>query len=171
MLCKALLTVDSISGAADGPPEQQALRCLRVGDTKRNRDGAPHAAPHHVRPRDAQVLEETEPRANVMGPGHDLDASAGFPSFATVEDDALKAPLEMMKQPDSGVRRDRRPFVQRGIEAAGREHQQRRAVTAYLVSRRNAVDDCRCHYSPRSGRAARTSSQSAPIALSALAAI
>ena len=47
---------------------------------------------------------------------------------------------QVIEQPDPGVDPERRPLLDRRVEAAGREHQQRRSRADHLVARCDAVD-------------------------------
>src|SRR5207247_7863990 len=80
-----------------------------------------------------------------------------------------------------GIHAKGRPFLERRVEAAGREQQERHAAPAHFVMRGHAVDDCVCQATscqdvraaggaPLIWRPARTSSHNALIAVSAASA-
>src|SRR5581483_3493267 len=97
------------------------------------------AAPEHVRPLDAEMVEERCALRGVGLPGQPLDASAGLTRLALVEDDAREAPAQLVDEPQPLVDPERPPVLELPVEAAGREEQDRRAVAPDLVARLDAV--------------------------------
>src|SRR5262245_17460469 len=173
MLREAQVTGDPVLRTAHRPPEQEAARRLRVRDAEGDRRGASHAATHDMRAIDIQMTEQSVSLPHVVGPRDALDAAARRAGLAAVEDDALKVLRQVIENLDPRVDAERRPLLERRVEAAGREHQQRHAAADDFVARADAVDGRRCHQAvrtagaaPRICRAARTSSPKALIAFS-----
>src|SRR5688572_16846403 len=112
------------------------------------------------------MLEQPLALPDVVRPGDALDTAARLARFAPVEEDAAVRPREMVEHPCLGVDAERRPLVDRRVEPAGREQQQRLPRAHYFITCVDAVDDRRCHAvsyfarfaAPRTWRAARTSS-------------
>jgi hypothetical protein len=94
---------------------------------------------------DLEMIEEPPPLRHVIAPGDAFDTAAGLAGLAPVEGDAGIFFREMIERLDLGIDALGRPFLDRGIEAARRIHQERRAGVHYLVARRDAVDDRRGH--------------------------
>ena len=97
-------------------------------------DRAADAAAHEVRALDAELVEERDSLPRVVGPGDPLDSPAGLARLALVERDTGEVPLEPVEEAQPLVDPEGRPVLERAVEAAGGEEQQRRAVAAHLVA-------------------------------------
>ena len=126
--------------AADGPVQQQALCALRVPRAEGDADGAAHTAAEHESLVDVQVVEQAGGFVGVEAPAQRFDAAAGGAGFAAVVGDAgvvLAQHAEGVHlRPDAGGAE----LVDGGVEAAGGEHEQRRAGAVGLVVDLDAVD-------------------------------
>jgi len=114
---------------------------------ERQHRAAAHAAAHDVGALDLEMVQQSLALRHVLRPGHALDPAARRPAFAPVEQDAGVFFRQMVDELDLGVDAERRPFLDRGVEAAGRVHQQRRSGARDLVAGGDAVDDRGRHIS------------------------
>jgi hypothetical protein len=166
MLGEALLALDAIARAAHGPPQDHAEHALRMRDAECEHRRAAHAPAHEVGLLDAEVVEQPAALRDVMAPRHPLHAPAGLPGLAPIEDDAGVLLRQVLHRLHARVDAERGPLLEGRVEAAGREHQQRRARADHLVARAQPVDGGEGHRQaagfttpwPRMWRPPRTSS-------------
>jgi hypothetical protein len=148
MIGEALVRLDAVFGAADGPPQDHAERSLGVRDGKGEHARATHAAADEMRALDAQVLEQRLAVRGEVPPLDELDAPARLAALAAVEDDAAEFLRQMLEQLNALVDPARVPALDRGVEAARGVHEQRFALTDNLVARGDAIDERARHVVP-----------------------
>src|SRR6185437_7579561 len=110
-------------------------------DPERGDRRAAHAAAHEVRALDAEMIEQRSSLRDVARPRDMLDAAPRLPAFAAVEDDAAVTRRQVVHQFHARIYAEARPFLDRGVEAARRVHEERRARAHHLVARADAVED------------------------------
>ena len=88
-----------------------------------------------------QMIEQAFALRDVIGPFDALDTPAGMTRLALVENDAAVFFRKMIQKFDALIDAKRCPFLQSRIEAAGREHQERRTFAHNLIVGLDAVDD------------------------------
>ena len=151
MLGETLLSLDAVFRATHRPPQDHAERGFRMGDGKRYDRTATHAAAHQVRLFDTEMVEQAFALRNIVRPRDALDAAARLPRLATVEHDATIVLRQVIERLHPRVDTERAPFLERGVEATRREHQERRPRADDVVACHDAIDDCRGHWDQREG--------------------
>jgi len=80
--------IDTVRRTADRPVQHEALRRFGIRVAERERAGRAHAASHHVRRGEAEMIEQRFALRCVVRPTQELDAAARRTRFAPVERDA-----------------------------------------------------------------------------------
>ncbi len=93
-----------------------------------------------MRALDAKVLEQELALRGVARPGERLDPAARAAALAAVEEDAAEVLREVIEDPRALVDARGAPLLHRAVEAARREHEERRPVACDLVVGADAVE-------------------------------
>src|SRR5262249_58795022 len=112
-------------------------------------DGAADAPSGDARALDVEVVEQVGALTCVRLPRQPLDAAAGPPRLALVEGDTGEVLLELVEEAEALVDPERAPVLDRRVEAAGGEEEERRPVSAHLVVGLDPVAGRRRPQSPR----------------------
>src|SRR5262249_50305101 len=133
VLGEAPMLGDAVARAAGRGVEDEPLDALGLRRGERDRDRAADAAADDAGAVDAEGVEEVGALAGVVLPRQALDAPARAPRLTLVERDAREALGEPVEQVQALVDPEGAPVLDRCVEAAGREEQERRPVAADLV--------------------------------------
>src|ERR1700723_4664629 len=94
------------------------------------------------------MIEQTLALGDVVSPTDALDPATGLSGFAPIENDAGVAAAQMLERLGARIGAERGPGVERRIESARREHQQRRPCAQGFIASRDAVDGVDGHGAP-----------------------
>src|SRR5581483_11607136 len=139
VLREARVLGDAVAGPARRRVEDEALDALGTSDRERDGARAPDAAAHDVGALDPEVVEQAARLRRVVGPPDLLDPAPRPARLAPVERDAREALGEALDEAESLVDAERAPILDRRVEAAGREQQERRPRARHLVAGRDPV--------------------------------